>query len=129
VIIRISLSGFSVRSLDMSAATLGSSAIAVPLMRHSRTNATSLIVIVASFVSAVGISSCHGGAPWRTSNARSGCRLRAAEPFVEVDAAEARFAQRHERVLLDAAAEISGLGIAHDLTRIADRLEIASDDF
>jgi len=31
----------------------------------------------------------------------SGVCLRAAEPFVETDAAEARFAQRHERLLLD----------------------------
>src|SRR5213078_1622067 len=52
-----------------------------------------------------------------------------AEPFVETDAAEARLAQRHERVLLDPAAEISGLGVAHDLTRVADRLQIAGDDF
>src|SRR5262249_26238898 len=50
------------------------------------------------------------------------------EPFVETDAAEARVAPRHERALLDAAAEISGLGVAHDLTRVADRLEIAGHD-
>jgi hypothetical protein len=43
----------------------------------------------------------------------------AAEPFVETDAAEARFAQRHERALLDSAAEVSSLGVAHDLTRVA----------
>src|SRR5688500_18582629 len=46
----------------------------------------------------------------------SGCCLCAVEPFVEADATKARFAQRHQRVLLDPAAEVSGLGIAHDLT-------------
>src|SRR5690348_15506999 len=44
----------------------------------------------------------------------SGCGLRAAEPFVETDAAEARLAKRHERALLDPAAPVSGLGVAHD---------------
>ena len=43
--------------------------------------------------------------------------------------AEARLAQRHERALLDPAAKVSGLGVAHDLTRVADRLQIAGDDF
>jgi len=42
---------------------------------------------------------------------------------------EARFAQRHERALLDAAAEVSGLGVTHDRTRVAERLQIAGDDF
>jgi len=42
----------------------------------------------------------------------------------ETDAAEARLAQRHERVLLDPAAEVSGLGVAHDLTRGGVRLRI-----
>ena len=42
---------------------------------------------------------------------------------------EARFAQRHQRVLLDPAPEVSGLGVAHDLTRVADRLQIAGDEF
>ena len=37
-----------------------------------------------------------------------------------------RLAQRHERFLLDPAAEVSGLGVSHDLTRVADRLQIAS---
>jgi hypothetical protein len=59
----------------------------------------------------------------------SGSCLGAAEPFVETDATDARLAQRHERVLFDVAAEVSGLGVAHDLTRVADRLEIAGDDF
>jgi hypothetical protein len=53
----------------------------------------------------------------------------AAEPFVETDAAEARFAQRHQRALFDPAPEVSGLGVAHDLTPVADRLQIAGDDF
>src|ERR1700757_1775339 len=43
--------------------------------------------------------------------------------------AEARLTQRYERVLLDPAAPVSGLGVAHDLTRVADRLQIAGDDF
>jgi hypothetical protein len=43
--------------------------------------------------------------------------------------AEPRVTQRHERVLLDPAAEVSGLGVAHDLTRVADRLQIAGDEF
>src|SRR5207245_1100221 len=70
-----------------------------------------------------------GEIPWRTSDAGAGSCLRAAEPFVETDAAEARFAQRHERALLDAAAEVSGLGVTHDRTRVTERLEIAGDDF
>jgi hypothetical protein len=32
-------------------------------------------------------------------------------------------------VLFDPAAEVSGFGITHDLTRVADRLQIAGDDF
>src|ERR1700730_17259630 len=83
-------------------------------MRDSRSNATSLVVIVASFRSA-----------W----VGSGFWLWAGEPFLETDAAEARFAQRHERALLDAAAPVSGLGVTHDRTRVADRLQIAGDDF
>ena len=43
--------------------------------------------------------------------------------------AEARLTQRHERTLLYPAAPISGPGVAHDLTRVADRLQIAGDDF
>src|SRR5207253_10519492 len=31
--------------------------------------------------------------------------------------------------LLDTAAEVSGLGVTYDLTRVADRLQIAGDDF
>jgi hypothetical protein len=45
-----------------------------------------------------------------------------AQPFIETDMAETRFAQRHERALLDPAAKVSGLGVAHDLPRVADRL-------
>ena len=41
----------------------------------------------------------------------------------------ARLAQRHERALLDPPAEVSGRGVAHDLTRVTDRLQIAGDDF
>ncbi len=37
--------------------------------------------------------------------------------------------QWHERMLLDPAAEVPGLGVAHHLSRIADRLQIARDDF
>ena len=40
-----------------------------------------------------------------------------------------RLAQRHERALLDPAAEVSGLGVPHDLTWVADSLEIAGDEF
>src|SRR6516165_10791879 len=42
---------------------------------------------------------------------------------------EARFAQRHERALLDPAAEVSRLGVGYDLAGVADRLQIAGDDF
>src|ERR1700757_3490429 len=43
--------------------------------------------------------------------------------------AEARLAQRHQRALLDPAAPVSGLGVPHDLTWVADRLQIAGDEF
>src|SRR6516225_3241142 len=43
--------------------------------------------------------------------------------------AEARLAQRHERALLNPAAEVSGLGVPLDLTWVADGLEIAGDEF
>ena len=52
-----------------------------------------------------------------------------AEPFVKTDAAEARLAQGHERALLDPAAPVSGRWVAQDLTRVADRPQIAGDDF
>src|SRR5713101_7062265 len=80
-------------------------------MRPSRANATSLAVMITSFAAS-------GSCPWV-----------AAEPFVETVAAEARFAQRYERALLDAAAPVSRLGVPHDRTWVADRLQIAGDDF
>src|SRR5215831_7739293 len=98
-------------------------------MRHSRATATSLIVIVSSFVRRPDPLVPAGEIPGRTCDVGSGRCLRAAEPFVETDAAEARFAQRHQRVLLDPPAEVSGRGVAHDLTRVADRLQIAGDEF
>ena len=42
---------------------------------------------------------------------------------------EARLAQRHERALLDPTAEVSGLGVPHDLTWVADGLQIAGNEF
>ncbi|HXT08014.1 MAG TPA: hypothetical protein VN715_13880 [Roseiarcus sp.] len=42
--------------------------------------------------------------------------------------AKAGFAQRDERPLLDAAAEIERLGIGRHFAWVADRLEIARDD-
>src|SRR5262245_30243771 len=65
----------------------------------------------------------------RLADEGSGCCPWATEPFVQTDAAEARLAQRHERVLFDPAAVVSGLGVAHDLTRVADRFQIAGDNF
>src|SRR5262245_17457344 len=105
----------------MSEVTLASWAIAVPVMRHSRTNATSLVFIVASFVR-------RPRSPGRTSDAGSGFCLRAAEPFVETDVAQAHIPQWHQRALLNAAAEVSGLGVTHDHTRVTERLQIAGDD-
>src|SRR4051794_37557658 len=52
-----------------------------------------------------------------------------AEPFVETDAPEARFAEWDERALLDAAARVSGLGIASDATRVTAPLQVTADDF
>src|SRR5215470_20020606 len=70
-----------------------------------------------------------GEIPGCTSDTGSGsCLGAAAEPVVETDAAEARVAQRHQRVLLDPAAGVAGLGVTHDLTRVADRLQIAGDE-
>ena len=48
--------------------------------------------------------------------------------MVEIDAAKVRFAQRHERALLDLGAPILSLRVAHDLPRIADPFQIASND-
>ena len=47
----------------------------------------------------------------------------------ETDMAEARFAQGHQRALLDPAAPVSRLGVAHDLARITDGVQITGDDF
>jgi hypothetical protein len=52
----------------------------------------------------------------------SGRRLGAAEPFVETNAPEAGLVQRHQGALIDSAAVVSSLGIAHDPTRVADGL-------
>jgi hypothetical protein len=40
-----------------------------------------------------------------------------------------RFAQRYERALLDPAAPVSGLGVTHHLARVADRLQVAGNNF
>src|SRR5262245_59506072 len=98
----------------MSGVTLASWAIAVLVMRPSRTNAMSLVVMAASLLRLVDAGS-------------GGCR-QAVEPFVETDAAQPRLAQRHQRALLDTAAEVPRLAVPHDLARIADRLQIARDD-
>src|SRR5262249_26786141 len=63
-----------------------------------------------------------------TSDPGSDSCLWAAEPFVKTDTAKARLAQRHQRFFLDPAAPVSGLGIAHDDTGVADRLQVAGDD-
>ena len=54
--------------------------------------------------------SLHGAPLLRLADAGSGSCLGAADPFVQTDAAEARFTQRHERALLDPAAEVSEAG-------------------
>jgi hypothetical protein len=48
--------------------------------------------------------------------------------MLEIDATKVRFAQRHERALLDLGAPILRLRIAHDLPGVADRLQIPSND-
>jgi hypothetical protein len=48
--------------------------------------------------------------------------------LLEIDVANVRFAQRHERALVDMGAPILRLRVAHDLPRIADRFQIASHD-
>src|SRR5580704_19237358 len=71
--------------------------------------------------------------PWgrilRLADVESNSCLSAAEPFVETDPAEARFAQRHERQFFDTSAPVPRLRVTQDLPRIADRLQIAGDDF
>ena len=43
--------------------------------------------------------------------------------------AKAHLAQRHKRALLKLASKISGVGVAHDVTRIGYGPQIAGDDF
>ena len=52
-----------------------------------------------------------------------------ADPVVELDVAEPRLAQRHELALLDPAAEVARFGVAHDLARVAHRLQVTGDEF
>ena len=61
---------------------------------------------------------------FRSADEGSGCCACAAEPFVEADAAKTRFAQWHKRALLDPAAVVSGLGVAHDLTQAGCRTAV-----
>jgi len=63
------------------------------------------------------------------SDTESGFCFSAAEPFIETVAAETRFAQRNLRTRLGGTAEESGLGVAHDVARVIDCLQIAGDDF
>src|SRR5262249_54310300 len=65
----------------MSGVTLGSSAIAVPVIRHNRTNATNLGVIVVSFL--------------RLVDTGSGSPLCAADQSPHPDLPDPRLAQRH----------------------------------
>jgi hypothetical protein len=59
----------------------------------------------------------------------SGCCVKAAQPFVETDAAKSCFTERHERVLLDPTAPVSGVGVANDLPQVPNRLAPALADF
>src|SRR5262249_54907751 len=65
----------------------------------------------------------HQSVTWRGL-----CPLRAAKPLFQADPPEACFTQRHQRALLDLAAEISGFGVTHYLARVGDPLQIAGDD-
>src|SRR5262245_49301826 len=65
---------------------------------------------------------------WSGLSFGSGLFLRPTEPFVETDAAQPHFAQRHERAIVDQAAEVSGLGVTHDLTRVAARFQVAGNN-
>src|SRR5215467_12251905 len=94
MIISISSPGFSGRSFDMSDVTLASWAIAVPVMRHSRTIPTRVVVMGTSFFRQDQAFACE----WRSHSSRP-----------DTTAAEPGFAQRDERALLDAAAVVSGL--------------------
>src|SRR5947209_4690935 len=100
----------------------------MPFMRHSRTNATSLVVIVASFVRRPGISSCQRVSSW----AYLRCRIRLAVSGGAIR--RNRYGRGAPRPTALASAPrlgrpSTGLGVAHDLTRVADRLQIAGDDF
>src|SRR5262245_4977248 len=133
-IMRPSLPGASGRSIANRSCTAAASAWTAASIRSAAREAqqhTWRVFMV--FLS--GVSSGHASAAspshptvpsaWR---AGSGSCLCAAEPCVEPDAAEARVAQRHKRVLLDPAAGVAGLGVTHDRTRVADRLQIAGDE-
>src|SRR5262245_8259374 len=133
-IMRPSLPGASARSIAnrsfTSAASAETAASIRSAAREAQQHTGSFFMVFLSGSSsghASAASPCHPTVPsaWR---AGSGSCLCAAEPCVKPDAAEARVAQRHKRVLLDPAAEVAGLGVTHDLTRVADRLQIAGDD-
>src|SRR6266446_7997603 len=134
-IMRPSLPGESGRSIAnssfTSAALAGTAARIRSAAREAQKHTRSFFMVFLSGASsghAIAASPCHPTVP-SALRAGSGACLCAAEPFVETDAAEARLAQRHERVLLDPAAVVAGLGVTHDRTRVADRLQIAGDDF
>src|SRR5215510_10771529 len=133
-IMRPSLPGESGRSIAnssfTSAAAAGTAASIRSAAREAQQHTGSFFMVFLSGASsghASAASPCHPTVP-SAVRAGSGSCLCAAEPFVEPDATEARFAQRHERVLLDPAAEVAGLGVTHDRTRVADRLQIAGND-
>src|SRR5262245_10013095 len=67
-------------------------------------------------------------ASWPTSVTGSGATSRI-EPFVETRTAEACLSERHQRALLHPAAIVSSLWITHDLTPVADGLQITGDHF
>src|SRR5262245_49958177 len=131
---RPSLPGASGRSIANSSFTSAASAATAASIRSAAREAQKhtwsffMVFLSGSWSGhAIAESPCHPTVP-SALRAGSGSCLGAAGPFVEPDAAEARVAQRHERVLLDPAAEVAGLGVTHDLTRVADRLQIAGDD-
>src|SRR5262245_19864111 len=133
-IMRPSLPGASARSIAnrsfTSAASAETAASIRSAAREAQQHTGSFFMVFLSGSSsghAIAASPCHPTVPsaWR---AGSGSCLCAAEPFVETDAAEARFPQRHERVLLNPAAGVSGLRVTHNRTRVADRLQIAGDE-
>src|SRR5437764_495665 len=119
VIINVSLPGRSDRSFCMIGTTSGcgvsacTSGVSCALAAR-----TSIVPRIRRYDMAASASE------WKKGMPRSGC-LRVAKPFVETDATKACFAQRHQRALLDAAAPVSGVGVTHDLTLVAHRLQIA----